>query len=445
MRAQKALTSAIYANWRFVPIKAVSFYAVSNVDKHSREDEIPVRLCNYTDVYNNERVSPQLNLMRATATEDEINKFHLHVGDVIVTKDSESWDDIAIPAYVESTENDFVCGYHLAFIRPDSGLLDGRFLFRCIQSPPVSLQLELEATGVTRYGLPKGAIGNALIPLPPIDTQRLIADYLDRETARIDALVAEKEKMLALLEEKRTALINRAVTKGLNPDAPMKPSGLDWLGEIPEHWEITRLKFISISLDQGSSPVAANTPAGPDELGILKLSAVSKGRFKREENKALKQAGEHDEFLSLRKGDVLITRGNTPELVADVACVPTDEPNLLLPDLIYRLRVCEDQVLPEFLTYFLTTHAARVQIQRDARGSSGSMVKVSQGHVFDWQTSLPPMSEQLEIVVQIQNAESQFEVIHKEISKSISLLTERRAALITAAVTGQIPLEEMRQ
>ncbi|MGC9458135.1 MAG: hypothetical protein ACP5DC_11525, partial [Halothiobacillaceae bacterium] len=110
-----------------------------------------------------------------------------------------------------------------AFMRPNCDLLDGRFLFRCVQSRPVALQLELEATGVTRYGLPKGAIGNALIPLPALETQRLIADYLDRETARIDALVAEKEKMLALLEEKRAALISRAVTRGLDPNAPLKP------------------------------------------------------------------------------------------------------------------------------------------------------------------------------------------------------------------------------
>lgn len=148
------LLGSLPEEWRRVPLKAVCNYTVSNVDKHSFEDELPVRLCNYTDVYKNDRVSPELDLMIATASENEIERFHLEVGDVIITKDSESWDDIAIPAYVESTANDFICGYHLAFMRPDSKVLDGRFLFRCIQSRPVALQLELEATGVTRYGLP---------------------------------------------------------------------------------------------------------------------------------------------------------------------------------------------------------------------------------------------------------------------------------------------------
>jgi type I restriction enzyme S subunit len=124
--------------------------------------------------------------------------------------------------------------------------------------------------------------------------------------------------------------------------------------------------------------------------------------------------------------------------VADVACVPSDEPNLLIPDLIYRLRVQEKKILPEYLASFLTTAAARVQIRRDARGSSGTMVKVSQGHVLDWLTPLPPLHEQVEIVECLERAEERFQSITREVSSSLSLLLERRTALITAAVTGQI-------
>lgn len=281
------------------------------------------------------------------------------------------------------------------------------------------------------------------VPYPPIEQQKLIANYLDRETTRIDGLIAEKGRMLALLEEKRAALISRVVTRGLDPKVPMKPSGQEWLGEIPAHWEIRRIKFVVGALDQGSSPIAANTPAGPDELGVLKLSAVSKGRFKRDENKALREMDEGEQPFALRKGDVLITRGNTPELVADVAYVPDDEPNLLLPDLIYRLRVEKRKILPAYLTFFLTTVAARAQIRRDARGSSGSMVKVSQGHVLDWLTPLPPLSEQAELVDCLERAEERFQLMTREVSSSLSLLSERRAALITAAVTGQIDVESI--
>jgi len=322
--------------------------------------------------------------------------------------------------------------------------LDGveeRFYFYSL----IHLRPALEALGrgSTFMELSADDLRSISLPFPNEERQRLIADYLDCETARIDGLIAEKERMLTLLEEKRAALISRVVTRGLDSSAPLKPSGQEWLGEIPAHWEVRRIKFVTAWLDQGSSPIAANTPAGPDELGVLKLSAISKGRFKREENKALRGTDEEEQLLSLRKGDVLITRGNTPELVADVACVPHDEPNLLLPDLIYRLRVQEKKILPEYLTSFLTTAAARVQIRRDARGSSGSMVKVSQGHVLDWLTPLPPLHEQVEIVECLERAEERFQSITREVSSSLSLLLERRTALITAAVTGQIPQEEM--
>ncbi len=319
---------------------------------------------------------------------------------------------------------------------------DRKFLFwLCKAAEPV---LKTFTNGMGIPHVDGEFLKNLVLPYAKdAETRERIANYLDRETARIDGLIAEKEHMLALLEEKRAALISRVVTRGLDPNAPLKPSGQEWLGEMPAHWEVRRIKYVSVCLDQGASPIAANTQAAPDELGVLKLSAVSKGRFKREENKSLREANEEEQLLALRKGDVLITRGNTPELVADVAYVPEDEPNLLLPDLIYRLRVNEEEVLPEYLTSFLTTAVARLQIRRDARGSSGSMVKVSQGHVLYWLTPLPPLFEQIEIANYLRRAEGRFRLMMTEISSSISLLSERRAALITAAVIGQIPLEAM--
>jgi len=307
-----------------------------------------------------------------------------------------------------------------------------------------TMDLNQYSQSAAQPGISVEVIENLTIPVPPRAEQVAISSYLDRERSRIDRLIAEKERMLALLEEKRSALVSRVVTRGLDPNAPLKPSGLEWLGEIPEHWELRRTKFVSSRLDQGSSPVASNTPAAPGELGVLKLSAVSKGRFRREENKALREIDEEEQLLALRKGDILITRGNTPELIADVAYVSEDEPSLLLPDLIYRLRIQEKEILAEYLTAFLTTAAARVQIRRDARGSSGSMVKVSQDHVLDWLTPLPPLFEQEEIMNLLRSADEGFQSVEREVSSSLTLLSERRAALINAAVTGQIPLEEMK-
>ena len=216
MKAPEHLTDASSSVWESKPLKAVSNYSVSNVDKITINDEIPIRLCNYTDVYNNEFIRLDLNFMTATATEDEIRKFGLLVDDVIITKDSESWDDIGIPAIVQETATDLVCGYHLAVLRPIPDRIRGRYLFRCLQAKPIRVQLELNATGVTRFGLPKDAIGKLLLPVPPPERQDAIADFLDQETAKIDTLIEAKRLLLGLLAEKRKALITHAVIRGLN-------------------------------------------------------------------------------------------------------------------------------------------------------------------------------------------------------------------------------------
>ena len=107
---------------------------VSNIDKHTAEGEIPVRLCNYVDVYKSDRITERLPFMRATASQDEVKRFRLQVGDVVITKDSESWNDIGVPALVEYAAPDLVCGYHLAILRPREGILHGSYLLRALQS-----------------------------------------------------------------------------------------------------------------------------------------------------------------------------------------------------------------------------------------------------------------------------------------------------------------------
>jgi type I restriction enzyme S subunit len=192
-------------------LKHLASIAVSNVDKKTVSDERSVRLCNYTDVYYNERITAELPFMEATASADQIASFGLRADDVLLTKDSETPDDIAVPAYVVADLPDVVCGYHLALLRP-SQEVDGRYLFWALGSRSSREQFSASANGITRFGLRYDSFGEVLVPLPPIATQRAIADYLDRETARIDALVERIDRQVALLQERRQALITAAVT-----------------------------------------------------------------------------------------------------------------------------------------------------------------------------------------------------------------------------------------
>ena len=135
-----------------------------------------------------------------------------------------------------------LCGYHLALIRPGAEC-DGVFLSRCIAAIGPRDQFQLAANGITRFGLTGHAIRNGVLAVPPHTEQRLIATFLDRETAKIDALVAKKERLIELLQEKRTALITQAVTKGLDINVAMKDSGVQWLGRIPANWAVKQLRW----------------------------------------------------------------------------------------------------------------------------------------------------------------------------------------------------------
>jgi type I restriction enzyme S subunit len=164
--------------WTVRRLKHLASVSFSSVDKKQVEGERVVQLCNYVDVYYKDVINSTEELMLASATEEEIRRFELKGGDVLVTKDSESWDDIAVPAYVPKTLPGVVCGYHLAQVRPNQSLAQGSYLFRCFQSPIINDQLASTANGVTRFGIGKQALGTCLFPVPPIRKQRAIADFL---------------------------------------------------------------------------------------------------------------------------------------------------------------------------------------------------------------------------------------------------------------------------
>jgi hypothetical protein len=201
----------IPAHWEVKRLKTLASVQLSNVDKKSVEGQESVRLCNYTDVYYNERITSDIEFMSATATREQVQRFSLRAGDVLITKDSESWTDIAVPAVVTEDMREVLCGYHLAHVRPADGYV-GAFLSRAFAAVGPRDQFQVAANGITRFGLGGDAIRTGLFAVPPEPEQRAIAAFLDRETARIDALVAKVREAIERLKELRTALISAAVT-----------------------------------------------------------------------------------------------------------------------------------------------------------------------------------------------------------------------------------------
>jgi type I restriction enzyme S subunit len=370
-----------------MPIRAAAEYVVSNVDKVPADGEIPVRLCNYTDVYNNEFITLGLDFMQATATEAEIARFGLLVGDVVITKDSESWDDIGVPALVQETAGDLVCGYHLAVVRPRRQRMDGAFLFRCLQAKPVRIQLELAANGVTRFGIPKADIGATTVPVPPLIEQRAIADYLDRETAKIDALVAAKERLLAILAEKRRALITRAVIRGPDPSAPLRDSGVPWLAEIPAHWQVKRLAVLFRERDERCEP----------DLPLLEVS-ISAGVVLREfaDDRIEAIAADFNTYKVARTGDIVFNKMRMWQGAVGVA--PQD--GLVSPD--YVVAAPKDGLLSEFAGLLFRTEAFSAECARESHGIVWDRLRLYWEGFRDIRIQVPAPDEQRAIVSHIQ-------------------------------------------
>ncbi|KXV56317.1 hypothetical protein AD947_11010 [Acetobacter tropicalis] len=275
------------------------------------------------------------------------------------------------------------------------------------------------------------------LPFPPLPEQQAIASFLDRKCGKIDALIAQQKRLIALLAEKRQAVISHAVTKGLNPKAPMKDSGIPWIGMVPEGWEMMRVKNILLTIEQGWSPQCENYPRSSDsEWAVLKVGCVNTGIFNPSENKVLPETLDGNEDLQVRVGDLLVSRANTRDLVGRSAVAKRNYSHLMICDKIFRLRTRPDLCFPEYLSFFLQSSSGRHVIELAASGASQSMVNIGQGTILEMIFPVPPLETQRHILKNL-NYNEEAEAI-KNANQFINLALERRAALISAAVTGKI-------
>ncbi len=192
VKMKESVLGEIPEHWNMRRLKFMAEVNFSTVDKHSHKEEKEVRLCNYVDVYKYEYITNDFDFMIATATDAEINRFTVEKGDVIITKDSETADDIAIPALVVEDLENVVCAYHLAHIKPNRKLIVSEFLFRLFQSKKINSHFEVAAKGVTRHGLSYDDINSVFLPYPPtIKEQQEIIKHIKTETRSIDIAISK--------------------------------------------------------------------------------------------------------------------------------------------------------------------------------------------------------------------------------------------------------------
>jgi type I restriction enzyme S subunit len=290
--------------------------------------------------------------------------------------------------------------------------------------------LNVRGRGATFLELSGEELGRFQLPSAPVDEQQAIADFLDRETAKIDALVAEQERLIELLKEKRQAVISHAVTKGLNPDVPMKDSGVEWIGQTPDHWNVAPLGHLCEALSYGfTNPM----PTADDGPHMLTANDIDYGRVRYESSRrTTRSAYENDLTAKSRplRGDILVTKDGTLGRVAvhdgREACINQSVAFL-------RLR---RSVEPDFAALALLADVYQRRMQEDAGGTTIKHIYISR--LAKMPIAYPPIAEQVTVLRSLAGPLQQLDTLVDDAQRAVVLLQERRTALISAAVTGQI-------
>ncbi|GAA3925151.1 hypothetical protein GCM10022244_38350 [Streptomyces gulbargensis] len=350
----------------------------------------------------------------------ELDDLTLRQGDVVVVEGGQGGFGRA--AYVGDDLDGWGFQNSINRVRPDAGN-DGRFLAYYL--------IALRATGfIRRYcnvvSMPHlTAEKLAAIPLPLTSgsEQRAIADYLDRETAEIDNLIGAQERFIGFLQERRQAVVEHELATAV----PAVPD--------------TRLKHLVRSVRQGWSPQCFPWPGdGVQTWAVLKAGAANRGIFRPEENKELPEDLEPRPSTVVRSGDLLVSRANTRDLVGSAAVVSGDYPRLMLSDKLYALALDESKAVPRYVAYLLASRRVRDLIEMAATGASSSMLNISKDDIVNLPMNVPEFAEQCRILNHLDRETAEIDSLIAKTQRHIELAKERRIALITAAVTGQIDI-----
>ncbi len=309
----------------------------------------------------------------------------------------------------------------------------GKFIFYYLKSNFHKVALE---------GAAKSTVDSLRLPLfqnfefsvPSPSEQHQIARFLDHETARIDQLISKQERLIELLKEKRQAVISHAVTKGLDPDAPMKDSGVEWLGEVPESWIVRRLKHTA-TLQSGIPKGKDLTGKTSIEIPMLRVANVQDGYLSLDDVHAIKIEPHEFERYKLQSGDVLMNEGGDNDKLGRGAVWRDEVVPCIHQNHVFAIRTKD--IEPEWLDTLTRASYAKFHFYRVAKQST-NLASISSTNIKETPLLIPPNPERADILLFLNNQFKRFDSLETKAISAVSLLKERRTALISAAVTGKI-------
>lgn len=363
-------------------------------------------------------------------------KYFPEKGDVYMVKSGATTGNVA---RVE-TDQEFNIWSPLAALRPDRELMTTDFLFFFMKSKAFSYSVELGWNYGTQQNIGMGVIANLKLALPPIEEQCQINKFLRYKTDQLDQLIAKKQALIERLNEQRIALITQAVTRGLNSDVPLKDSGVEWLGQVPEGWEVAKLRRCVSTVTSGSRGWAKYfSDSGDIFLRITNLTRNSIQLLRTDIQRVMPPEGSEGERTKTQPGDVLISI--TADL-GSVAVIPDFFVAAYVSQHICLVRPERDKVLPEWLAMSVFSHSGRAQL--GSSGYGGTKQQLSLADVKELVFTMPPtLKEQKDILEYVQVETEKTDRLVSLTVDTINRLEEYRTALITAAVTGKIDVRDI--
>lgn len=421
-------------DWSIARLSQVADVRFSNVDKHTLDDESPIRLCNYVDVYKNEKITRDIAFMDASADPSERSRFQIQPGDVLATKDSETADDIAIPALVTESLPDVLCGYHLAMIRPRSMRVRGDFLFWLHASKQFRGQYEREAVGVTRFGLSQYSFIAAEIPLPPADEQERIAANLDARCRAIDTAIAAKRNQIDALAGVFRATLQRAVTQGLGENAQARPTANLWLPFVPQGWDLVMLKRVC---EIRGGLTLGKAYEGPlVERPYLRVANVQDGYVHLEDVSTIELPLAVAERTSLLAGDVLMTEGGDLDKLGRGVVWHGEIADCLHQNHVFAVRCFDWKLRPQFLAHVSASQYGRDYFEATGKKTT-NLAATNSTKVGQFPIPLPSLASQDKIIEFLDGETVRTQGIRQTLEQQITTLIAYRRSLIHECVTGQ--------
>lgn len=366
-----------------------------------------------------------------TATKKDVTELGLSVKNLqILPKNTILYSIFASLGKVSSAQVPLVTNQAILGLIPKVSKLDNRYLVRWLQA--IESNLAIFSTSNTQDNLNAEKVGNLPLFNPPLNEQRSIANFLEHETAQIDTLIAKQEKLIELLKEKRQAVISHAVTKGLNPDVAMKDSGVEWLGQVPEHWQKKILKYI-VSQQGGGTPDKSNLSFWDGDIPWVSPKDMKVDYISTSQDKITVKAIEQSSTKLVPIGSVLmVVRGMI--LIHSVPVALTQEAVTINQDM--KALIPNNDLDSEYFLYLLK---GLKDYLLDYVETSGHGTKCLRSDDFmNMPLFLPNVEEQKNIVQYIKNKSEVFDSLINKAESAIQLMQERRTALISSAVTGKI-------